>query len=71
MQLSRLVSDNNNTTIKQWTKGLGRKWPGGIVWAAVRTSPIYLVVIMLIKGCFGLVEVVSLEAKERIILKRE
>ena len=38
MQWSRLVPDNNNTTIKQWTKGLGRKWPGGIVLAAVRTS---------------------------------
>jgi len=37
----RLVPDNNNTTINQWTKGLGRKWPGGIVWAAVRTSPSY------------------------------
>jgi hypothetical protein len=47
MQLSRLVPDNNNTTIKQWTKGLGRKrkWPGGIVWAAIRTSPFYHVVI--------------------------
>ena len=52
MQSSRLVPDNNNTTIKQWTKGLGRKWPGGIVWAAVRTSPFYHVVIMLKKGLF-------------------
>ena len=49
MQSSRLVPDNNNTTIKQWTKGLGCKWPGGIVWAAVRTSPFYHVVIMLKK----------------------
>ena len=55
MQLSRLVPDNNNTAIKQWTKGLGRKWPGGIVWAAVLTSPFYHVV----KGCLGLVAVVS------------
>jgi len=31
-------------TIKQWTKGLGLKWPGGVVWAAVRTSPFYDVV---------------------------
>jgi hypothetical protein len=53
MQWSRLVPDNNNTTIKQWAKGLGRKWPGGIVWAAIRTSPFYYVVIMLKKGLFG------------------
>jgi hypothetical protein len=53
MQWSRLVPDNNNTTIKQWTKGLGRKWPGGIVWAAIRTSPFYHVVIMLKNGLFG------------------
>jgi hypothetical protein len=50
MQSSRLVPDNNNTTIKEWTKGLGRKWPGGIVWVAVRTSPFYHVVVMLKKG---------------------
>jgi hypothetical protein len=59
MQSSRLVPDNNNTTIKQWTKGLGRKWPGGTVWAAVRTSPFYHVVIAKKKGCLGLVVVVS------------
>ena len=53
MQWSRLVPDNNNTTIKQWTKGLGRKWPGGIVWAAIRASPFYHVVIMLKNGLFG------------------
>jgi hypothetical protein len=67
MQSSRLVPDNNNTTIKQWTKGLGRKWPGGIVWAAVQTSPFYHFVIIYIyakkKGCFGLVAVVSLRLK--------
>ena len=28
------------------------KWPGGIVWAAIRTSPFYHVVIMLKKGLF-------------------
>jgi hypothetical protein len=44
-QSSRLVPVNNNTTIKQWTKGLGLKWPGGFVWAAVRTSHFYHVVI--------------------------
>ena len=33
------------TTIKQWTKRLGLKWPGGFVWAAVRTSHFYHVVI--------------------------
>jgi hypothetical protein len=60
--------DNNNTTIKQWTKGLGRKWPGGIVWAAIRTSPFYHVVIMVKKGCLGLVAVVS---NQRFRLKRE
>ena len=49
-QSSRLVPDNNNTTIKQWTKGLGLKWPGGFVWAAVRTSPFYHVVAM-VKVC--------------------
>ena len=38
--------NNNNTTIKQWTKGLGLKWPGGVVWAAVRTSPFYDVVVI-------------------------
>jgi hypothetical protein len=59
MDSSRLVPDNNNITIKQWTKGLGHKWPGGIVWAAVRTSPIYHVVIAKKKGCLGLVAVVS------------
>ncbi len=46
MQSSRLVLDNNNTTIKQWMNGLGRKWPGGIVWAAVRTPPFYHVVML-------------------------
>ena len=45
-QLSRLVPDNNDTKIKQWTKRLGLKWPGGFVWAAVRTSPFYHVVAM-------------------------
>jgi hypothetical protein len=56
MQSSRLVPDNNNTTIKQWTKGLGCKWPGGIVWAAVRTSLFYHVVIAkkrVVWGCVG------------------
>jgi hypothetical protein len=53
MQSSRLVPDNNNTTIKQWTKGLVRKWPGGIVWAAIWISPFYHVVIILKKGLFG------------------
>jgi len=43
---SRLVPDNNNTTIKQWMKGLGLKWSGGVVWAAVRTSPFYHVVVI-------------------------
>ena len=49
-QLSRLVPDNNDTKIKQWTKRLGLKWPGGFVWAAVRTSPFYHVVAM-VKVC--------------------
>ena len=40
-QSSHLVPDNNNTTIKQWTKGMGLKWPGGFVWAAVWTSPFF------------------------------
>jgi hypothetical protein len=31
-------------------KGLGLKWPGGFVWAAVRTSPFYHVVAM-VKVC--------------------
>ncbi len=53
MQSSRLVPDNNNTTIKQWTKGLGHKWPGGIVWAAVWTSPFYHVVIAKKRGVWG------------------
>ncbi len=43
-QSSRLVPVNNNTTIKQWTKGLGLKWPLGFVWVAVRTSHFYHVV---------------------------
>jgi hypothetical protein len=51
-QLSRLVPDNNDTKIKQWTKGLGFKWPGGFVWAAVWTSPFYHVVAMVkVKVC--------------------
>ena len=45
-QSSRLVPDNNDMKIKQWMKGLGLKWPGGFVWAAVRTSPFYHVVAM-------------------------
>jgi hypothetical protein len=49
-QSSRLVPDNNDTKIKQWTNGWGLKWPGGFVWAAVRTSPFYHVVAM-IKVC--------------------
>jgi hypothetical protein len=49
-QSSRLVPDNNDTKIKQWTKKLGLKWPGGFVWAAVRTSPFYHVVAM-VKVC--------------------
>jgi hypothetical protein len=31
-------------------KGLGLKWPGGFVWAAVWTSPFYHVVAM-VKVC--------------------
>jgi hypothetical protein len=65
MQSSRLVTENNNTTIKQWTKGLGRKWPGGIVWAAIRTSPFYHVVIMQKK------RVVAVVSNQRFRLKRE
>jgi hypothetical protein len=49
-QSSRLVPDNKDTKIKQWTKGLGLKWPGGFAWAAVRTSPFYHVVAM-VKVC--------------------
>ena len=49
-QSSRLVPDNNDTKIKQWMKWLGLKWPGGFVWAAVRTSPFYHVVAM-VKVC--------------------
>jgi len=30
-QSSRLVPDNKDTKIKQWTKGLGLKWPGGLL----------------------------------------
>jgi hypothetical protein len=41
-QSSRLVPDNNDTKIKQWTKRLGLKWPG--------TSPFYHVVAM-VKVC--------------------
>jgi len=44
-QSSRLVPDNNNTTIKQWMKGFGLKWPGGFVWAAIWTSLFYHVFI--------------------------
>ena len=40
-QSSRLVPDNKDTKIKQWTKGLGLKWPGGFVWAAVRGPPLF------------------------------
>ena len=29
-QSSRLVPDNNDMKIKQWTKRLGLKWPGGL-----------------------------------------
>ena len=48
-QSSRLVPDNNDTKIKQWTKRLGLKWPGGFVWAAVRTSPFYHDVVAMVK----------------------
>ena len=58
MQPSYLITDNNNTTIKQCTKGLVRKWPRGIVWAPVQTSSFY-VVIAKKKDCLGLVAVVS------------
>ena len=45
-QSSRLVPDKNDMKIKKRMKGLGLKWPGGFVWAAVRTSPFYHVVAM-------------------------
>jgi hypothetical protein len=41
-----LVPDKKDTKIKQRMKGLGLKWPGGFVWAAVRTSPFYHFVAM-------------------------
>jgi hypothetical protein len=69
MQSSRLVPDNNNITIKQWTKGLGRKWPGGIVWAAVFRPPLFTMFLLLKKrAVWGLLRWFRTMPLARIIL---